>query len=158
MWTCLQYTLVLPVRVVAPWLGLCAACLIMIVGVAHYCSPSCSLVMLFHKPTDTSLFGKTDTQKPTAWLNRAADALTGKDAETASYSSIYATAEPSIQGSSFMYFGPTGVGLGPLQVDHTGAREPHHPAASDANAMFRLYEETVAILEKALGHPLPNRL
>lgn len=107
---------------------------------------------------DTSLFGKSDTHKTTSWLNRAADALTGKEVETASYSSIYATAEPSIQGCSFMYFGPTGVGLGPLQVEHTGAREPHHPAARDANAMFRLYEETVNILEKILGQPLPNRL
>lgn len=107
---------------------------------------------------DTSLFGKTDTHKATAWLNRAADALTGKDVATAALSSIYAAAEPSLAGQSFQYFGPAGVGLGPLQVQHTGERAPHHPAASDPNAMYRLYEETASLLEGILGEPLPNRL
>lgn len=107
---------------------------------------------------DTSLFGKTDIHKPTSWLNRAADALTGKDVATAAYSSLYAAAEPSMAGQSFQYIGPTGVGLGPLQMQHTESRVPNHPAASDPNAMFRLYEESATLLEGILGRPLPNRL
>ncbi|GFH11123.1 uncharacterized protein HaLaN_06566, partial [Haematococcus lacustris] len=81
-----------------------------------------------------------------AWAVSGSGLFFGQTQYHGAWSTLYAATEPSLSGKGFGYFGPNMLGLW-----HATERQPGTKQARNPVTCWRLFEETVKVLEEIVG-------
>ncbi|GFH06173.1 uncharacterized protein HaLaN_00758 [Haematococcus lacustris] len=81
-----------------------------------------------------------------AWQVSAMGKLLGQNQYHGAWSTLFTATDPSLTGKGFGYYGPNWAGAW-----HATERQPGTKAARNPVSCWRLFEETVKVLENIVG-------
>jgi len=98
----------------------------------------------------TPLQNKASFRYITAAITVTAATIVGQPQYRGAYSTLYAATSPDVEREHWGYWGPNNMNMYP-----TTRREPFNRAIHNPVSTWKLFEDTVSILEQKLGKTLP---